>query len=84
MLDEGGRAVTLLDGAITVLEPRTEPDPLVPVVDVPMTLAGLSHVNVENALAAVGAGLGVGLPRGPRWSTGCARSGPGRRTTPAG
>jgi cyanophycin synthetase len=33
------------------------------VVDVPMTLAGLSHVNVENALAAVGAGLGVGLPR---------------------
>jgi cyanophycin synthetase len=28
-----------------------------------MTLAGLSHVNVENALAAVGAGLGVGLPR---------------------
>ena len=64
VLDEGGRAVTLLDGAITVLEPRTEPDPLVDVVDVPMTLAGLSHVNVENALAAVGAGLGVGLPRG--------------------
>ena len=28
-----------------------------------MTLSGLSHVNVENALAAVGAGLGVGLPR---------------------
>ena len=64
VLNEGGRAVTLLDGAITVLEPRTEPDPLMDVVDVPMTLAGLSHVNVENALAAVGAGLGVGLPRG--------------------
>ncbi|HVD26993.1 MAG TPA: Mur ligase family protein [Mycobacteriales bacterium] len=63
VLDEGGRAVTLIDGDITVLEPRVEPDPLVPVVDVPMTLAGLSHVNVENALAAVGAGLGVGLPR---------------------
>jgi cyanophycin synthetase len=62
-LDEGGRAVTLLDGAITVLEPRAEPDPLVDIADVPMTLAGLSHVNVENALAAVGAGLGVGLPR---------------------
>jgi cyanophycin synthetase len=28
-----------------------------------MTLAGLSHVNVENALAAVGAGLGIGLSR---------------------
>ena len=63
VLDEGGRAVTLIDGDITVLETRVEPDPLVPVVDVPMTLAGLSHVNVENALAAVGAGLGVGLPR---------------------
>jgi cyanophycin synthetase len=28
-----------------------------------MTLSGLSHVNVENALAAVAAGIGVGLPR---------------------
>jgi cyanophycin synthetase len=63
VLNEGGRAVTLLDGAITVIDARGEPEPLVPVVDVPMTLAGLSHVNVENALAAVGAGLGVGLPR---------------------
>ncbi len=63
VLNEGGRAITLLDGAITVVEGRREPEPLVPVVDVPMTLAGLSHVNVENALAAVAAGLGVGLPR---------------------
>jgi cyanophycin synthetase len=62
-LNEGGRAITLIDGAITVLSPRAEPDPLVAVVDVPMTLSGLSHVNVENALAAVGAGLGVGLDR---------------------
>jgi cyanophycin synthetase len=28
-----------------------------------MTLAGLSHFNVENALAAAGAGLAIGLPR---------------------
>ncbi len=63
VLDEGGRAVTLLDGDITVIDARREPEPLVPVADVPMTLAGLSHVNVENALAAVGAGLGVGLSR---------------------
>ena len=63
VLNEGGRAITLYDGAITVVEARREPEPLVPVVDVPMTLSGLSHVNVENALAAVGAGLGVGLPR---------------------
>ena len=62
-VNEGGRAVTLIDGAITVLGPGAEPDPLVDVADVPRTLSGLSHVNVENALAAVGAGLGVGLPR---------------------
>jgi cyanophycin synthetase len=63
VLNEGGRAITVLDGDITVLDPRREPDVLLPVVDVPMTLAGLSHYNVENALAAVGAGLAVGLPR---------------------
>jgi cyanophycin synthetase len=61
--NEGGRVITLLDGAITRVDARGEPEPLVPVVDVPMTLSGLSHVNVENALAAVGAGLGLGLPR---------------------
>lgn len=63
VLDAGGRAVTLIDGAITVLGSHGETDPLVAVVDVPMTLSGLSHVNVENALAAAGAGLGVGLAR---------------------
>jgi cyanophycin synthetase len=62
-LNEGGRAITVLDGDITVLDPHAEPDVLLPVVDVPMTLAGLSHVNVENALAAVGAGLAIRLPR---------------------
>jgi cyanophycin synthetase len=62
-LNEGGRAITVLDGDITVLDPRSDPDPLLPVVDVPMTLSGLSHFNVENALAAAGAGLAVGLPR---------------------
>jgi cyanophycin synthetase len=63
VLNEGGLAITVLDGDITVLDPRAEPDVLLPVVDVPMTLAGLSHFNVENALAAAGAGLAVGLPR---------------------
>ena len=61
VLNEGGRGVTVLDGAITFLGGRREPVALVPVVDVPMTLAGLSHFNVENALAATGAGLSVGL-----------------------
>lgn len=59
----GGRATTLIDGWICVLRPDADPDPLVQTVDVPMTLSGLSHFNVENALAAASAALGVGLPR---------------------
>jgi cyanophycin synthetase len=62
VLNEGGRAVTVIDGAITFLG-RSHPEALLPVVDVPMTLAGLSHFNVENALAATAAGLSVGLSR---------------------
>ena len=63
MLDEGGRATTVLDGFITVLDQASDPEPLLKVVDVPMTLSGLSHYNVENALAAASAALGLGLPR---------------------
>jgi cyanophycin synthetase len=61
-LTEGGRATTVLDGQITVLT-GADADPLLPVVDVPMTLAGLSSVNVENALAAASAALAVGIAR---------------------
>lgn len=63
VLDEGGRATTVLDGFLTVLDPSHEAEPLLPVVDVPMTLSGLSRYNVENALAAASAALGLGLPR---------------------
>jgi cyanophycin synthetase len=63
VLTHGGRATTLIDGWICVLEPDRDPDPLVRVVDVPMTLAGLSHFNVENVLAAASAALAAGLPR---------------------
>jgi cyanophycin synthetase len=63
VLSSGGRATTLIDGWICVLRPDDDPEPLVPVVDVPMTLAGLSHFNVENALAAASAALGVGMTR---------------------
>jgi cyanophycin synthetase len=62
-LTDRGRATTLLDGWISVLAADRDPDPLVRVLDVPMTVAGLSHFNVENALAATSAALGVGLPR---------------------
>ncbi len=46
-----------------MLYPDSDADPLVEVVDIPMTLAGLSRFNVENALGAASAALAVGLPR---------------------
>ncbi len=63
VLETGGRVTTVMDGWLTVLTPGADPDPMVEVVDVPMTLAGLSHFNVENALAAASAGLAVGVAR---------------------
>jgi len=63
VLGEGGRATTVIDGWICVLTPHSDPDPLVELVDVPMTLSGLSRFNVENALAAASATLALGIPR---------------------
>ena len=62
-LSDGGRATTVIDGWVCVLQPGRDPDPLVELVDVPMTLAGLSRFNVENSLAAASAALAVGIPR---------------------
>ncbi|HEX6149699.1 Mur ligase family protein [Nocardioides sp.] len=59
----GGRATTVIDGWVSVLDSRGEVDPLVELVDVPMTLAGLSRFNVENALAGASAALAVGISR---------------------
>ncbi|HEV8652678.1 MAG TPA: Mur ligase family protein [Actinomycetes bacterium] len=61
-LEEGGRAATVLDGDLVVLTGR-QVDRLLPVVDAPVTLAGISSANLANALAAAAAGLGLGLPR---------------------
>ncbi|HET9859381.1 MAG TPA: Mur ligase family protein [Nocardioidaceae bacterium] len=63
VLGAGGRATTVIDGWLCVLSPGGDPDPLLELVDVPMTLAGLSRFNVENALAAASAALAVGIPR---------------------
>ncbi|HEU5241508.1 MAG TPA: Mur ligase family protein, partial [Ornithinibacter sp.] len=57
-LGAGGRAMTVLDGHLTVLTPEAAPDRLVRVVDLPMALSGLSHHNVLNALAGAAAALG--------------------------
>jgi cyanophycin synthetase len=62
-LSAGGRATTVIDGWLSVLTAQSDADPLVEVVDIPMTLAGLSRFNVENALGAASAALAVGLPR---------------------
>ena len=63
VLNAGGRATTVIDGWVAVLAPQADPDPLVELVDVPMTLAGLSRFNVENTLAAASAALAIGIPR---------------------
>jgi cyanophycin synthetase len=62
-LGAGGRAMTVLDGFLTVLRPDAAPDRLVRVVDLPMALSGLSHHNVLNALAGAAAALGLGIDR---------------------
>jgi cyanophycin synthetase len=62
-LDSGGRGITVLDGDIVILRRDADPERLVRVVDVPMTLSGLSEHNIANALAATAAALGLGLPR---------------------
>jgi cyanophycin synthetase len=61
VLDGGGRVTTVLDGWVAVLAGGQDPLPVVPVVDVPMTLAGLSRVNVENILAVTSATLALGF-----------------------
>jgi cyanophycin synthetase len=61
-LAEHGRAITVIDGALAVLDPGHDPEPLVPLEEVPVTLAGISRHNVHNAMAAAAAALSVGFP----------------------
>lgn len=63
VLTDGGRATVVIDGWVSVLRPGADPDPLVELSEVPMTLAGLSRFNVENTLAAASAALAIGVPR---------------------
>src|SRR4051794_26465160 len=62
-LNDGGRGTTVIDGWVAVLAPGRDPEPVVELTDVPMTLAGLSRFNVENTLAAASAALAIGIPR---------------------
>src|SRR6267378_6238047 len=61
-LAEGGRAISVLDGAIVVMTSRRHAHRLLPVEEVPVTLAGISSHNLRNAMAAAAAALGAGLP----------------------
>jgi cyanophycin synthetase len=61
VLREDGRATVPLDGWMTVLMGGRS-HPLVPLVDVPLTMAGISSTNVMNAMQAASAALAVGLP----------------------
>jgi len=56
VIDAGGRVTTVLDGWIAVLRPGNDPLPVAEVTDVPMTLAGLSRVNVEAGKDRLGHG----------------------------
>ncbi len=59
-LEAGGKAITVLDGNIVVLGRGLDPTAVVPIAQVPLTLAGTSRVNVSNVLAATAAALAVG------------------------
>jgi len=61
VLTDGGRATTVIDGAIAVLQDHGV-RPLVPLLDVPATLAGVSSIYTANVLAAASAALAIGLP----------------------
>jgi cyanophycin synthetase len=59
-LADGGRAITVLDGTIAwMVGPSVHP--LVDLEQVPVTLAGLSRMYTQNALAAAAAALAVGF-----------------------
>jgi len=60
-LAEGGRATIPLDGWMTVLDGSTS-RPLLELMDVPVTIAGISRHNVMNAMQAASAAIGIGLP----------------------
>jgi cyanophycin synthetase len=60
---EGGRAITRLDGDVVLMSPGPAIHDLLPLEDVPLTLAGVSSQHTQNALAAAAAALAIGVSR---------------------
>ncbi|MGH2652219.1 MAG: Mur ligase family protein, partial [Actinomycetota bacterium] len=61
VVTEGGRAISVLDGWLTVFGPGSTTRSLLPVEEIPMTLAGVSSQHLANAMAGTAAALGIGL-----------------------
>ncbi|NIA67835.1 cyanophycin synthetase [Pelagibius litoralis] len=65
-IDKGGLAISLEEqsrGLALVLHKATSSDTVIPVAEIPATLGGAARHNVENAMAAVGLALGLGIRR---------------------
>lgn len=62
-LEAGGRAITVIDGNMVVLQRGADPVKILALQEIPLTLAGASRVNVANALAASAAALAIGVKR---------------------
>ena len=61
-ITEGGRAMTVMEGSMVVVDRTMNVRPLVPLEEVPATLGGVASQHVQNAMAAAAAALGVGIP----------------------
>ena len=57
-----GRATTVIDGYLTAEFSRRDVRRLLKLEDIPVTLAGISTHNIQNAMAATSAALALGLP----------------------
>jgi cyanophycin synthetase len=58
---EGGRAMTAVEGSLALIGRGMTMRLLMPLEDIPATLAGVSSQHVQNAMAAAAASLGVAL-----------------------
>lgn len=62
VLAANGRAITVMDGWVTVMAERREVHRLLRLEDIPVTLAGIASHHVQNVLAAAAGAIAVGIP----------------------